>query len=58
MLTWQETLIRLFIAAVLGGLIGLDRGRRDLGAGLRTHMLVSVGSALICLYRATGFLTL
>ena len=40
MLTWQETLIRLFIAAVLGGLIGLDRGRRDLGAGLRTHMVV------------------
>jgi hypothetical protein len=37
MLTWQETVIRLFIAAVLGGLIGLDRSRRDLGAGLRTQ---------------------
>ena len=55
MLTWQETLIRLFIAAVLGGLIGLDRGRRDLGAGLRTHMLVSVGSALIMLVSSYGF---
>jgi putative Mg2+ transporter-C (MgtC) family protein len=55
MLTWQETLIRLFLAAALGGLIGLDRGRRDLGAGLRTHMLVSVGSALIMLVSSYGF---
>jgi putative Mg2+ transporter-C (MgtC) family protein len=55
MLTWQETLIRLFISAVLGGLIGLDRGRRDLGAGLRTHMLVSVGSTLLMLVSNYGF---
>jgi putative Mg2+ transporter-C (MgtC) family protein len=55
MLTWQETVIRLFLSAVLGGLIGLDRGRRDLGAGLRTHMLVSVGSALLMLVSAYGF---
>jgi putative Mg2+ transporter-C (MgtC) family protein len=55
MLTWQETVIRLFIAAALGGLIGLDRSRRDLGAGLRTHMLVSVGSALIMLVSSYGF---
>jgi putative Mg2+ transporter-C (MgtC) family protein len=55
MLTWQETLFRLFISAVLCGLIGLDRGRRDLGAGLRTHMLVSVGSALLMLVSAYGF---
>jgi putative Mg2+ transporter-C (MgtC) family protein len=55
MLTWQETVIRLFVAAVLGGLIGLDRSRRDLGAGLRTHMLVSVGSALIMLVSSYGF---
>ena len=32
-------------AAVLGSLIGLDRQRLDKSAGLRTHMLVSVGSA-------------
>jgi uncharacterized membrane protein YhiD involved in acid resistance len=37
MLTWQETVIRLFISAVLGGLVGLDRGRRDLGAGLNPY---------------------
>jgi putative Mg2+ transporter-C (MgtC) family protein len=55
MLTWQETLIRLSIAALFGGLIGLDRGRRDLGAGLRTHMLVSVGSALIIIVSSYGF---
>jgi putative Mg2+ transporter-C (MgtC) family protein len=55
MLTWQETVIRLFLSDLLGGLIGLDRGKRDLGAGLRTHMLVSVGSALLMLVSAHGF---
>ncbi len=55
MLSWQETVVRLFVAAVLGGLIGLDRSRRDLGAGLRTHMLVSVGSALLMLVSSYGF---
>ena len=39
-------IIRLFLAAVLGGLIGLERGRQRRAAGLRTHILVCVGSAL------------
>lgn len=39
-------LIRLFISAILGGMIGLERGRQRRAAGLRTHILVCVGAAL------------
>jgi len=40
---------KLFIAAVLGGLIGWERERRGRPAGLRTHLLVCVGVTLIML---------
>ena len=40
---------------LLGSLIGLERQRLDKAAGLRTHMLVSVGSALIMIVSAYGF---
>lgn len=38
--------IRLSLAAVLGGVLGYERERLGKAAGLRTHMLVSMGSAL------------
>lgn len=41
--------IRLLIAAVLGGLIGFEREIHGRAAGLRTHILVCVGSALMML---------
>jgi putative Mg2+ transporter-C (MgtC) family protein len=41
------SLLRLSIAAVLGGLIGFERGRHHQVAGLRTHILICVGSCLI-----------
>jgi Uncharacterized membrane protein len=41
--------IRLTIAASMGALIGLDRERRGKEAGLRTHMMVSLGAALFIL---------
>jgi len=37
---------RLLIAGILGGLLGYERERRGKSAGIRTHMLVSVGAAL------------
>ena len=37
---------RLIVAAMLGGLIGIERGVRGRSAGLRTQMLVAVGAAL------------
>jgi len=41
--------IRLLLAAALGGLLGYDRERAGKAAGLRTHMLVSLGAALFVL---------
>jgi putative Mg2+ transporter-C (MgtC) family protein len=42
-----DTLVPLLIAAVMGGVVGLERERSRRPAGLRTHVLVCVGSALI-----------
>jgi putative Mg2+ transporter-C (MgtC) family protein len=55
MLSEQDIILRLGIAAVLGCLVGLERERLDWAAGLRTHMLVCVGSALFMLVSAYGF---
>ncbi|MDI5933534.1 MgtC/SapB family protein [Halomonas kalidii] len=38
--------IRLLFAALLGGLLGLEREQRGKSAGIRTHMLVCMGAAL------------
>ncbi|HEY5366446.1 MAG TPA: MgtC/SapB family protein [Casimicrobiaceae bacterium] len=51
----QELLLRLVIAALLGSIIGIERERLAWVAGLRTHMLVSVGSALMMIVSAYGF---
>jgi putative Mg2+ transporter-C (MgtC) family protein len=39
-------ILRLFLAALLGGLIGMERDMHGRAAGLRTHILVCLGSAL------------
>ena len=41
--------VRLLSAVVLGGLLGLERERKGRAAGLKTHILVSMGSALFVL---------
>ncbi|MET0807878.1 MAG: MgtC/SapB family protein [Pseudoxanthomonas sp.] len=38
--------VRLLTAAVLGGMLGMERERKGRAAGLKTHILVAVGSAL------------
>jgi putative Mg2+ transporter-C (MgtC) family protein len=48
-------LLRLFVAAILGGAIGMERELRERQAGLRTHLVVCVGSALFTLVSAYGF---
>ena len=50
-----EFLLRLLMAAVLGGLIGLEREYRAKEAGFRTHFLVAMGSALFMIVSADGF---
>jgi len=47
--TLTVTLVRLLTAVVLGGLLGLERERKGRAAGLKTHILVSMGSALFVL---------
>ena len=44
--TFSEALLRLALAAALGGAIGLEREFRHKPAGLRTNMLIALGSAL------------
>jgi putative Mg2+ transporter-C (MgtC) family protein len=44
-----EIVIKILLTIILSGLIGLERSTKHKGAGLRTHILVGVGSALIVL---------
>jgi putative Mg2+ transporter-C (MgtC) family protein len=50
-----DMLIRLVSAALLGSIIGLERERILWAAGIRTHMLVCVGSCLIMIVSQYGF---
>ena len=51
----SEVIIRLFLAILAGGLIGLEREVVHKPAGVRTHMLVSLGSALFVLLTMEKF---
>jgi len=44
--TVTKITLRILMAAVLGGLLGYERERRAISAGIRTHMLVAVGAAI------------
>jgi putative Mg2+ transporter-C (MgtC) family protein len=55
MLGHFELVARLVLAAALGSVIGFERERLSWAAGLRTHMLVCVGSTLIMIVSAYGF---
>lgn len=48
-LPWGTVTARLLAAALLGGLIGIDREVRTKPAGLRTHMLISLAACLFAL---------
>ena len=51
-----DCIFRLLLAGVLGGVIGWDREYRAKEAGLRTHFLVALGSALIMIVSQYGFM--
>jgi len=55
MIPLQEIALRLAIAAILGSIVGSERQRHEWAAGLRTHMVVCVGSALIMIVSMFGF---
>jgi putative Mg2+ transporter-C (MgtC) family protein len=50
-----EIILRLFVALLLGGVIGIEREYRSKEAGFRTHFLVALGSALFCVVSQYGF---
>lgn len=53
--TFLEITLRLLIALLLGGVIGIEREYRSKEAGFRTHFLVALGSALFCIVSQYGF---
>lgn len=55
MISQGEIVLRLVIACVLGGLIGLERERSYRPAGFRTHMLVCIGATLIMMVSQYAF---
>lgn len=44
---WWEAALRLFAAAAMGCIIGIERERKNRPAGMRTHVLVCVGAAMV-----------
>src|SRR5206468_10009043 len=54
-LTGGDALLRLAVAGGLGAVVGFERELRDREAGIRTHLLVSLGSALFTIVSAFGF---
>ena len=47
--TYLSVALRIFVAFLLGGALGLERGLKQRPAGLHTHMLVCVGACMIML---------
>jgi len=52
----SDVVVRLLGAAVLGGLVGIEREASDQPAGLRTHIAVALGAALFGVISTLGFL--
>jgi len=50
-----ESLLRVLLAAVLGAIIGFQREKAGKPAGLRTHILIAMGSALFTVVSIYGF---
>ncbi len=50
-----ETIIKLILGTFLGGTLGYEREKTKKPAGLRTHMLVSLGSTLFTIISFTAF---
>ena len=48
-MTWQEMTLRLLLAVAAGAIIGIERERKNRPAGMRTHVLVCVGAAMIAI---------
>lgn len=49
MISEMQIIIRLVLAVILGGIVGIEREIKKRSAGLRTHILVCIGASLIML---------
>ena len=54
-LTVAGIIIRICVAILIGGIIGMERGMKNRPAGLRTYMLVSVGACIVMLINQYAF---
>lgn len=52
----SDAAVRLLAAALLGGLVGIEREVSDQAAGLRTHIAVALGASLFGIISTLGFL--
>lgn len=55
MISDLDVVLRLLLSVLLGGLVGWEREKEEKPAGLRTHILVCLGSTLIMIVSAYGF---
>jgi putative Mg2+ transporter-C (MgtC) family protein len=55
MISWQEALIRLLIALLFCGAVGIERYLSGKAAGVRTHILVGMGAAMFTLISGYAF---
>ena len=55
MISISHIILRICIATVLGGIVGMERERSERAAGLRTHAVVGLGAAVFMLASAFGF---
>lgn len=51
----QEVIVRLLASALIGGIIGFERENSSRPAGLRTHILVTIGACLFMMISASAF---
>ena len=50
-----EMLLRVLLACICGGIVGVERNRRQKDAGTRTHLVVALGAALFMIVSKYGF---
>lgn len=48
-ITWQTALFRIILSFLIGAVIGVEREAQNQAAGLRTHILISIGSTIVML---------
>ncbi|MBN1987629.1 MAG: MgtC/SapB family protein [Prolixibacteraceae bacterium] len=48
-ITWQVALVRILASFFIGTLVGIERETHDQPAGLRTHILISIGATVVML---------